>query len=62
MCVDHFLPADYVEGTKDWNLVLACQECGRKKVRMLAPPEYIDMLARRKRQEARGRGQGRRPA
>ena len=47
MCIDHFLPADYVGGAKAWNLVLACQECGREKVRMLPPPEYVDALARR---------------
>ena len=47
MCIDHFLPVDYVGRTEEWNLVLACQGCGRKKARMLAPPEYVDMLASR---------------
>ena len=57
MCIDHFLPADYVGRTEEWNLVLACQGCGRKKACMLAPPEYVDMLARRnaKRREAGAR-------
>ena len=44
MYVDHFLPDDYVGGTEDWNLVLACQECGPKKVRMLAPRKCIAKL------------------
>ena len=47
MYVDHFLPEDYLRGTKEWNLVLACQECGPKKVRMLPPRECIGMLERR---------------
>lgn len=57
MCIDHFLPADYVGRTEEWNLVLACQGCGRKKACMLAPPEYVDMLARRnaRRREAGAR-------
>ena len=47
MHVDHFLPDDYVDGTEPWNLVLACQECGRKKARMLPPRECIGKLERR---------------
>ena len=47
MCIDHFLPAGYVGGTKEWNLVLACQGCGRKKVGILPPPECIDKLEHR---------------
>lgn len=47
MCVDHFLPGDYVGGTERWNLVLACRDCGREKARKLPPPECIDKLARR---------------
>ena len=55
MCIDHFLPADYVGGAKAWNLVLACQGCGRKKVRMLPPPEYVGALARRNAKRREGR-------
>ena len=47
MHVDHFLPDDYVGGTREWNLVLACQECGPKKVRMLPPRGCIGKLERR---------------
>ena len=47
MYADHFLPEDYLRGTEEWNLVLACQECGPKKVRMLPPRECIGMLERR---------------
>ena len=47
MYVDHFLPYDYVDGTEEWNLVLACKECGPKKVRTLAPRKCIDKLERR---------------
>ena len=47
MYVDHFLPYDYVDGTEEWNLVLACQECGPQKVHMLAPRKCIDRLERR---------------
>ena len=47
MCIDHVLPADYVGGTEPWNLVLACQRCGRGKACMLPPPEYVDKLSRR---------------
>ena len=47
MCIDHFLPADYVGGTEAWNLVLACQGRGRKKVCMLPSPEYIGRLTDR---------------
>ena len=55
MCIDHFLPADYVGGAKAWNLVLACQGCGREKVRMLPPPEYVDALARRNAKRREGK-------
>ena len=47
MCVDHVLPAEYVGGAEPWNLVLACQRCGREKACMLPPPEYVDKLERR---------------
>lgn len=47
MCVDHFLPAEYVGGAEPRNLVLACQRCGREKACMLPPSEYVDKLARR---------------
>ena len=47
MCVDHFLPDDYVGGTERWNLVLACRKCGREKARKLPPPGCIGKLARR---------------
>ena len=47
MCIDHFLPADYVGGIKEWNLVLACQGCGREKVGMLPPAEHVGRLALR---------------
>ena len=47
MHVDHFLPAECVDGTREWNLVLACQECGPKKACMLPPYECIAKLRRR---------------
>ena len=56
MCIDHFLPADYVGGARAWNLVLACQGCGREKVRMLPPPEYVDALARRNAERRKSEG------
>ena len=47
MHIDHFLPDDSVGGTREWNLVLACQECGGKKACLLPPPGCIDKLRRR---------------
>ena len=47
MHIDHFLPDECVGGTREWNLVLACQVCGREKACLLPPPECIDKLRRR---------------
>lgn len=47
MHVDHFLPGDYAGGAEPWNLVLACQECGLEKARMLPPRGCIGKLERR---------------
>lgn len=47
MHIDHFLPDECVGGIQEWNLVLACQGCGREKACLLPPPECIDKLRRR---------------
>ena len=54
MCVDHVLPAEYVGCADPWNMVLACQKCGREKACMLPPPEYVDKLERRNAGRRRG--------
>ena len=33
--------------TEEWNLVLACQGCGRRMAGILPPPECIDKLEHR---------------
>ena len=55
MCIDHFLPAYYVGGAREWNLVLACQGCRRRKAGMLPPHERVDRLEDR---NAERRGEG----
>ena len=45
--VDHFIPWSYIFNNDEWNLVLACKTCNRKKSNALAQEDLADELIKR---------------